>query len=102
MAFSIIWTEKARADRKEIFTYWNNRNKSTLYSKKLNGLFNSSIEHLQNFPLIGKASRYKNIRYLIVRDYLMFYTIDMSHITIIRIWDGRQDPDKLSSLLGGV
>lgn len=100
MAFSIIWTEKARGDRKEIFTYWNNRNKSTLYSKKLNLLFNNGIEHLQNFPMIGRASGYKGIRYLIIRDYLIFYTIDVSHITIIRIWDGRQDPAKLKGLLG--
>jgi addiction module RelE/StbE family toxin len=101
MAFKIEWTEKAKQDRKEIFTYWNNRNKSTSYSKKLNLLFNNSIEHLQNFPLIGKASGYEDTRYLIVRDYLIFYKITITHIMILRIWGGRQNPDKIKSLSAG-
>ncbi len=75
MAFKIVWTDRARLDRKEILTYWNNRNKSNRYSRKLNLLFNNSIERLQDFPLIGKAIGYKDTRYLIVRDYLIFYKI---------------------------
>jgi addiction module RelE/StbE family toxin len=99
MAFKIEWGEKARLDRKEIFSYWNNRNKSTSYSKKLNLLFNSSIEHLQNFPFIGKDSGYKDTRYLVVRHYLIFYKITAVSVIIIRIWDGRQNPGKIKALL---
>lgn len=39
MAKRLIWTEDAQNDRKEIFGYFNNRNKSKKYSQKLNLLF---------------------------------------------------------------
>jgi hypothetical protein len=39
MVKQIRWTEGAQFDRKEIFQYWNARNKTNNYSKKLNQLF---------------------------------------------------------------
>lgn len=35
MARQIIWTERAQKERIAIFSFWNNRNKSVIYSKKL-------------------------------------------------------------------
>jgi addiction module RelE/StbE family toxin len=95
MAVKIVWTNLAKSDRKDIFTYWNTRNSSKLYSKKLNDLFNKHIETLINHPRIGKQTNYRNIRFLIVRDYLIFYEQSEKIISIIRIWDSRRDPDKI-------
>jgi len=47
MAIEINWSDKAQQDRKEIFKYWNNRNKSNEYSKKLNILINYSVNYLK-------------------------------------------------------
>lgn len=44
MAKEVIWSLMARDDRKEILTYWNNRNRSTAYSKKLNQLFKVAVK----------------------------------------------------------
>ena len=44
MAIKIVWTAKAENDLFYIFSYWNNRNKSNIFSNKLNGLFNTSVE----------------------------------------------------------
>ena len=73
MASKINWSDKAQQDRKEIFKYWNTRNKSTEYSKKLNILIKYSVNYLKEFPTMGRESGYEGIRYLIVRDYLVFY-----------------------------
>ncbi len=39
MARYIIWTQRAQKERIEICKYWNARNSSIIYSKKLNELF---------------------------------------------------------------
>ena len=98
MASKINWSDKAQQDRKEIFKYWNTRNKSTEYSKKLNILIKYSVNYLKEFPTMGRESGYEGIRYLIVRDYLVFYKNYTDSITILRVWDGRRDPELLPKL----
>lgn len=97
MAFKIVWSEIAKLDRKEIFTYWNNRNKSNEFSKKLNNLFNAHIDTLYLHPNIGKLTNKNNVRFLIVRDYLIFYEVTINQISILRIWDSRRNPEKIKN-----
>ena len=99
MAIKINWSEKAQQDRREIFTYWNARNKSTEYSKKLNILFKRRLNYLKEFPTMGRESGYEDIRYLVVRDYLIFYKIYTDSIIILRVWDGRRNPESLHGVL---
>ena len=99
MAKKIVWTAKAQNDRKEILLYWKERNKSLAFSKKLNQLFNDSTNSISKFPKIGKLTGYKNTRVKIVREYLMVYKEFDSFISILTIWDGRQNPLKLVKIL---
>lgn len=99
MVKQIIWSLKAQKDRKEIFTYWNNRNRSATYSKKLNQLFKDSIEIIAEFPRVGKPTELENIRIKIVRDYLIVYEYTKTKIYILAIWDSRQNPEKLKGIL---
>lgn len=92
MAKKIIWSIKAQNDRINIFTYWNNRNKSNTYSKKLNQLFIESIKILALHPNIGKQTDVNNVRIKIVRDYFIIYEIINNHLMILTIWDSRQSP----------
>ena len=73
MAKKIVWSAKAQNDRKEILLYWKERNKSILFSRKLNQLFNDAANSILKFPKIGKLTGYKDTRVKIVRDYLMVY-----------------------------
>jgi len=73
MVKQIIWSLRAQDDRKEIFSYWNSRNKPTAYSKKLNQLFKEAIKLISHFPQIGRPTEIKNIRIKLVRDYLIVY-----------------------------
>ncbi|MDQ3020613.1 MAG: type II toxin-antitoxin system RelE/ParE family toxin [Bacteroidota bacterium] len=95
MVKRIVWSLTAQQDRKNILEYWNVRNKSKTYSKKLNELLKSSIKLISTHPNIGKKTNYSNIRFKVVRDYQIFYEETLNSIDVLRIWDSRQEPDKL-------
>ena len=99
MAKKIVWSAKAQNDRKEIILYWKERNQSIQYCQKLNSLFNNATNLISKFPKIGKLTGYKDTRIKIVKDYLIVYKEYESQISIITIWDGRQDPIKLEKVL---
>jgi toxin YoeB len=94
MVKKIRWSVRARRERFEILEYWANRNKSKSYSAKLNQEILDNINLLSKTPYIGKAIDIKDVRFLIVRDYLIHYQINDNYIEIITIWDSRRDPQK--------
>ncbi|SRR5690554_6755355 len=95
MAKKIIWSQTAHNDRKGILAYWKKRNKSDAYSIKLFALFKDSAATISIYPEFGIATQKKNIRFTIVKDYLIFYAIETDYIKILRIWDSRQNPVSL-------
>ncbi len=94
MAKKIKWSDRAQKERFEILKYWSNRNKSKVYSSKLNQLFLENLEILTQTPEIGIPTHITDIRIKIVRDYLVYYKIQPSYIEIITVWDPRRDPNK--------
>jgi hypothetical protein len=40
----IVWTSEAIQERDDVFKYWNNRNHSTTYSKKLRALIREALD----------------------------------------------------------
>lgn len=66
MAKKVIWTAKAVEDRKAIFAYWKERNKSNQYNIKLNKLFEKAVALVAVYPKIGKRTNYPNVRIKIV------------------------------------
>ena len=99
MVWQVIWSVRAHDDRKKIFTYWNKRNKSNAYSKKLNKLFKEAIKLVSVYAKIGKQTHEKGVRVKIVRDYLIIYEVKEAEIHILTIWDSRQDPERLHEIL---
>ncbi len=99
MAKKLIWSVRAQNDKKEILNYWRNRNKSNAYSKKLNELFKESVKFILDFPQIGKTTDDPKARIKIVKDYLIIYEETETQISILTIWDNRQNPDKLKEIL---
>ena len=90
----IIWTKNAIKDRTDIFDYWNYRNKSKTFSKKLYKEFSEVVKLLKSNPEIGVISDYE-FRHLLVREYLIFYEIKTSEIVILKIWQGNRNPENL-------
>lgn len=100
MARDIIWSERAQNDRKAIFLYWNERNQSNIYSKKLNTLFTKAIDLVAVYPEIGRPTDDKNARIKIVRDYFIIYELSTNqNIVILTIWDNRQNPERLRKII---
>jgi toxin YoeB len=66
MAKQIIWSKLAQIDRFEILDYWKKRNKSSVYSKKLNSLFENTAELISRHPNIGKPTQIQNVKLRII------------------------------------
>lgn len=78
-----------------ILEYWINRNKSKTYSEKLLNLFINATILIQEYPQIGKPTTDKRVRFKVIKQYMMFYEEHKDSIIILRIWDSRQNPQKL-------
>jgi toxin YoeB len=95
----VFWTETAIKQRNHIFEYWNDRNKSTEYSKKLRLEINDRIKTLKSNPRAGKNTDFENIRVSVLGYFSILYKFSETRIIIVAFWDNRQDPKKLLSLL---
>nr|WP_315257311.1 type II toxin-antitoxin system RelE/ParE family toxin [uncultured Flavobacterium sp.] len=91
----IVWTTPAKLQLKAIFEYFNFRNKSKLYSLKLNRLIQTELKILLQQPTIGKKTDSINVRGLLIENYYIFYEINETHIIILSVWDTRQNPKRL-------
>lgn len=63
-AVKVIWTTLEIRQRNKIFEYWNKRNKSILYTKKLNLLIYEKIDLLKLNPFAGEEIEDFNARIL--------------------------------------
>jgi toxin YoeB len=88
----IDWSLNAILTKKSIFSYWNHRNKSTLYSQKLNQLFTTTLRFAENYPNASIATKKENIRAILAKDYYLIYKITPNEIVVLDIWDTRQNP----------
>lgn len=92
---SILWTQTALKQRNHTFSYWNNRNKSTSYSKKLNSSIKERTNLLKTNPQLGKKTEFSNIRIISLGHYSILYKKEAMNIIITGFWDNRQNPKKL-------
>lgn len=93
MVRRLIWSVEARTSRKNIFDYWNNRNKSKIYSNKLNRLFKENLINVIKLPKSGNPTKNDDTKFIIVSHFEIFYKITSSEIVVLDIWDTRQNPE---------
>lgn len=96
----VVWTHHAIQEFKDTCHFWNQNNGNNNYSIKLRKLVKAAIERLAVFPFGGTPSGFMNVRFVVVRDYLLFYDIQGGDIVILSFWDGRQNPARLENRLG--
>jgi len=99
MVKQIIWSRLSHLDRFQILHYWINRNKSDVYSKRLNQIFEDTAELISKHPKIGKETDVPNVRIKIVKDYFFTYRETETSIEILTIWESRQDPSKFDRII---
>lgn len=68
----VSWTENALRQRNHVLEYWNIRNRSITYSRKLNMEIKERLEILKENPEIGKKTNHNNIR-----------AISLAHLAIL-------------------
>ena len=95
MAKRIKWTRNALVEKLEILKYWNNRNGSNEYSKKLNKMFWQATKSIQAYPSLGRLTDDPDIKNILVREYLIFYEETDTEFIIVHIWDERRNPEDL-------
>ena len=95
----VFWTETALKQRNQIFEYWNNRNQSAEYSRKLYVKINRNIQILKKYPHAGTKTDYESVRTLALGNFSLFYIFDDIRIIVVAFWDNRQDPEKLLTIL---
>jgi hypothetical protein len=88
----IIWSINALHAKKNLFEYWNHRNKSTLYSKKLNLLFYAKLSQVAQYPESSIGVDFENIRMALVSNYYIIFEVTSQYIKVLDIWDTRKNP----------
>ena len=96
---TIFWTQTAVKQRNYTFEYWNNRNKSNSYSKKLNKSIKERVRLLKFNPGLGKKTEFNETRMVSLGHYSILYVKIDYKIIITGFWDNRQNPKKLLKIL---
>lgn len=91
----LIWSKNAVVQLHEVLMFYKQRNKSSSYSIKLYNRFNLELDKLLTRPELGVKTKIEKIRGLIVSNYVLYYEISDQYITFLKVWDCRQNPDKL-------
>ncbi len=90
----VRWTLRAINDKRAIYQYWIERNKSNACSLKSDILFAKTANLLSEFPNLGVMTNYKDIKVKTIKEYQLFYKIQDDSIVIITEWDSRRNPEK--------
>lgn len=94
----VIWTANAERQLRRISKYFTKRNKSGHYSVNLYLKFQRELEAVAKEPGIGIKTQMKQVRGLIVGNYILYYQIFEKKIMVLKVWDSRQNPKKLDIL----
>ncbi len=94
----IVWTNVSEIQLQEILKFFTQRNESAKYSRKLYKKFKTELKTAAKNPEIGIRTKLDQIKGLIIEDYILFYEILDDRILILKVWDCRQNPDKLNHL----
>jgi plasmid stabilization system protein ParE len=91
----IIWTQTAAKQRREILSYWTERNKSTTYAETLIEITAKHLKVICKNPEAFKETDFYEVRESAMGHFSLFYKITPNQIIIMAFWDNRQDPKKL-------
>lgn len=92
----IVWTNVSKFQLQEILEFFTIRNRNGEYSRKLYNKFKTELKIVAKNPEVGIKTKLDQIRGLIIEDYILFYEILEDRILILKVWDCRQNPDKLN------
>ena len=89
----VVWSNRAKIRLYAILDFYIERNKSKVYSIKLQRLILKEVRLLLKQPDLGLKTSDDTIRGLIIENYIVYYETIEDKIIIHTIWDSRQNPD---------
>lgn len=96
---TVVWTETAAKQRREILKYWTKRNGSTLYAERLIKLTARQIKIIVKYPDSFKSTGFSDSRVATMGYFSIYYITTQDQLIIIAFWDNRQDPKRLLKLI---
>jgi len=96
---TVVWTETAARQRREILKYWIKRNGSTRFAEKLIELTAERIKVILKNPESFKRASYPGTRESAMGHFSIFYKLTKDKLIITAFWDNRQDPKKLLEII---
>ena len=89
----MIWYPEAKSELVEILKFFNERNGSNQYSRKLHDKIKKRLRLVGDDCLLGEETNDENIRQIVVENYLISYWIRPDAIEVLSIRDGRRDEE---------
>jgi len=90
---TIVFTHIARGELKDIFEYWNTRNGSDTYSRRLAKQINDALATCAAYPDAALNLPPASIQYTIVGYYAIYYDYYPNTLVVHHIWDQRRNPE---------
>lgn len=92
---TIVWTNTAAKQRRQILKYWIERNQSTAFAEKLIEITAKHLKVISKNPEAFKETEFDNLRESAMGHFSLYYKITETQIIVMAFWDNRQDPKKL-------
>jgi len=96
---TVVWTDTAIRQRREILKYWTKRNNSTKYAEKLMRITKDRIKVLLKNPQSYKLTNYSETREAAMEHFSIYYKTTETQLIVTAFWDNRQDPKELLNLI---
>jgi len=96
---TVVWTETAARQRREILGYWVKRSGSANYSERLIKAISIQIQIIQSHPKSFKSTTYPDTRESAMGHFSIYYKLTPEKLIITAFWDNRQDPKKLLEII---
>ncbi|MCR5574217.1 MAG: type II toxin-antitoxin system RelE/ParE family toxin [Bacteroidaceae bacterium] len=94
MALEILYSQQFADNMESILRYFDERNGSDAYTRKLMGMIHSQIQTLTIFPEIGRMTDFPGVRILFVERYGIEYQIREDMILVVDIFSCLTNPDE--------
>lgn len=95
----VVWTYKAVFEMLEIMNYYSKRNKSRLYSNKLQKEIKQILKNLDFSIALPQKTTVENVFYFTHKHNSVFFSFNQNKIEVQSVWDERQNPQSLESFL---
>jgi len=94
MALKVLYSPQFMDDLEAILQFYDERNGSDQYSKKLLKMIHRQIRLLTTMPEIGRMTDFPSVRILFVDKFGIDYQIRDNSILIINIYSCQTNPDE--------